>query len=83
MTEPKYDVKKLKELFKEWSDAEITVEGAKDLQGSVSETAKEKLGMSTGEFTAKAKLYHQKEYYPQKFQKAKEKAEYIEEVESL
>lgn len=83
MTEPKYDVKKLKELFKEWSDAEINIEGAKDLQGSVSETANEKLGMSKAEFTALAKLHHQMKYHSEKFEKAKEKAEYVGIVENL
>lgn len=83
MSEAKYDVKKLKELFKEWSDAEINIEGAKDLQGSISETANEKLGMNKAEFTALAKLHHQLTHYPEKFERAKEKAEYVDIVENL
>lgn len=83
MTEPKYNVKKLKELFKEWCEEEIIITGAKDVKDSIAETAKEKLGIEKAEFNALAKLYYDKEYAPSKFDKAKEKAEYISVVESL
>lgn len=83
MTEPKYDVKKLKEYCKEWSDQEIIIEGAKDVKGSVAESAQEKLGIVKAEFNALAKLFHDKEYHPEKFDKAKVKAEYIDIIEGL
>lgn len=83
MTEPKYDVKKLKEYCKEWSDQEIIIEGAKDVKGSVADSAKEKLGIEKSDFNAMAKLFHDMNYYPEKFDKAKVKAEYIEIIEGL
>lgn len=81
--ETKYDLKKLKEYCKEWSNQELIIESAKDVKGSIAESAREKLNMPPAELNAMAKLYHDMTYYPEKFEKAKAKAEYLEIIEGL
>lgn len=81
--ETKYDLKKLKEYCKEWSNQELIIESAKDVKGSIADSAKEKLNMPSAEFNAMAKLYHDLTYHSEKFEKAKVKAEYLEIVEGL
>ena len=81
--ETKYDLKKLKELCKEWSDQQIIIEGANDVKGSIADSAKEKLGMEKAEFSSMAKLYHDMTYHSEKFEKARAKAEFVEIVEGL
>lgn len=83
MNEPKYDMKKLLEYCKEWSEQEINIECAKDVKASIAESANEKLGMEKAEFNALAKLWHNKKHHPSKFEKEKAKSEYVEIVEGL
>lgn len=75
MTDSIKNAQDLVKGFQEFSNAKIEEEAAKGLQTAIVETCAEKHDMEKGEWKAAAEVYFKKNYYPEKYEKEREKVE--------
>jgi len=75
--------KDVQKYLDEMADSLVEIDSQKDLQKTIVDNAEEKCSVDKTEFKEAARLYYLKKYHPEKFDKAKGKAEIIESVDNV